>query len=92
MIMISDNEINCYWDYKCWGNEKTTQSYVDEYRRTINPDFWVHAIDLQGYGTQQFIGGKTNIIAGWSERVLEFVDMAEKGLGNIVSTIENISL
>ena len=32
-----------------------------------------------GYGTQQFAGPKTNIIAGWSEKVLNFILLAEQG-------------
>ena len=88
LIMISDNEINADSRYYR-GFVKTCQSLVDEYRKKVNKDLWVHAIDLQGYGTQQFIGGKTNIIAGWSERVLEFINMAEKGIGNQIKAIEN---
>jgi hypothetical protein len=43
---------------------------------------------LQGYGTQQFCGSKTNIIAGWSEKVLEFIDIVEKGMDGQVKAIE----
>lgn len=84
LIMISDNEINR--NYKYSG---TCQKLADDYRRNVNKDFWVHAIDLQGYGTQQFIGSKTNVIAGWSERVLEFITLAEKGIDTQVKLIEN---
>lgn len=86
LIMISDNEINTGW-LGGWG--RTCQSLADEYRKKVNPDLWVHAIDLQGYGTQQFIGGKTDIIAGWSERVLEFITLVEKGMASQVVTVEN---
>ena len=85
LIMLSDNEINSSWG----GYKKTCQSLADTYRERINPNLWVHAIDLQGYGTQQFIGGKTNIIAGWSEKVLEFINLAEEGIENQVKRIEN---
>lgn len=84
LIMISDNEINSSWK----GFAKTCQSYADQYRDQVNPDLWVHAIDLQGYGTQQFIGDRTNIIAGWSEKILEFIMLAEQGISNQVEKIE----
>ena len=84
LIMISDNEINSSWR----GFAKTCQSYADQYRDQVNPDLWVHAIDLQGYGTQQFIGNRTNIIAGWSEKILEFIALAEQGISNQVEKIE----
>jgi len=86
LILLSDNEINSGW---YGGYQRTCQPLADEYRKNKNPDFWVHAIDLQGYGTQQFIGKNTNIIAGWSEKVLEFISLAEDGIGNQVKRIEN---
>lgn len=90
LIMISDNEINRDFNGLFYFGYKGTCKYLaDEYRKTINKDFWVHAIDLQGYGTQQFIGKNTNIIAGWSERALEFINLAEKGIDSQVKKIEN---
>lgn len=85
LIMLSDNEINSSWG----GFERTCQSLADEYRKQVNPNLWIHAIDLQGYGTQQFIGDKTNIIAGWNEKILEFIDLAEQGISNQVKMIED---
>lgn len=82
LIILSDNEINR-------GFERTCQSYVNEYRKTINPDLWIHALDLQGYGTQQFIGEKVNIIAGWNEKILEFISLAENGVETQVKRIQN---
>lgn len=86
LIILSDNEINSGW---YGGYEKTCQPLADKYRQNINPNLWVHAIDLQGYGTQQFIGKNTNIIAGWSERILEFINLAECGIETQVEKIEN---
>lgn len=82
IIMLSDNEINA-------GYSRTCQAWVDKYRKDINPDLWVHSIDMQGYGTQQFIGEKTNILAGWDEKVLEFIPRVEEGIGSLKDEIEN---
>jgi len=81
VIVLSDNEVN-------YGT-KTIQVLANNYRKEVNENLWVHAIDLQGYGTQQFIGGKTNIIAGWSEKVLEFIDLAENGFETLLKRIAN---
>ena len=83
IIILSDNECNGGW----WN--KPVQAHADEYRKKTGNDIWVHAVDLQGYGTQQFHGKKTNIIAGWSEKILDFIRLAEQGEGNLVSTIQN---
>ena len=81
VIVLSDNECN--------RGYYSPQSLADEYRRKSGNDIWAHAVDLQGYGTQQFCGAKTNIIAGWSERVLEFIKLAEQGEGNLEKSIES---
>jgi len=80
IILLSDNEVNC-------GDAKPIQALADEYRREVNPDCWVHGVDLQGYGTQQFIGGRTNIIAGWSEKLLDFIKIAEEGVDTLTKRI-----
>ena len=84
IIVISDNMCNCG---TTWYNHATVQTLADEYRRQTGNDLWVHAIDLQGYGTQQFHGPKTNIIAGWSEKVFDFIQLAEQGEGTLEKAI-----
>lgn len=74
-----------------WYNKKI-QSLADEDRKSSGNDIWVHAVDLQGYGTQQFAGHKTNIIAGWSEKVLNFINLAEQGEGSLEKTIKTYKL
>lgn len=81
VIVISDNECNGGW------HGSPIQSLADEYRRMTGNNIWVHAIDLQGYGTQQFTGARTNIIAGWSEKVFDFINLAEQGEGTLEKTI-----
>lgn len=82
IIIISDNECN-------YGYRSPVQTLADRYRKESGKDIWVHAIDLMGYGTQQFAGPKTNIIAGWSEKVFDFILLAEQGDSNLVKAIEN---
>lgn len=84
IIVLSDNMNNG----GLWGNS-TTQHYAYEYRRISGNDIWVHGIDLMGYGTQQFAGHKTNIIAGWSEKVLDYIMLAEQGEDTLIQRINN---
>lgn len=81
IIVLSDNEVN--------SKSNTIQSYFERYKKEVNPNTYLHAIDMQGYGTQQFMGKNVNIIAGWSEKVLEFVSLVEEGLDSQVKRIEN---
>lgn len=80
LIILSDNE--CNWPYGT-----PVQALADQYRKASGRDLWVHAIDLQGYGTQQFAGSRTNLIAGWSEKVLDFIGIAETGQGSLEKAI-----
>lgn len=82
LIIISDKECNSYI-------RTPVQKFADEYRRVTGNDIWLHAIDLQGYGTQQFHGARTNVIAGWSEKVLQFIQLAENGSGALQDAIQN---
>lgn len=84
IIVLSDNMNN----NSSWSS-KPTQRYADEYRKITGNDIWVHGVDLQGYGAQQFHGAKTNIIAGWSEKVLDFILLAEQGEDTLIKRISN---
>lgn len=85
VIILSDNECNSGGG---WYGRDPVQKIADAYRKSANKDVWVHAIDLLGYGTQQFHGEKTNIIAGWSEKVFDFILLAEQGVGSLEKAIE----
>ncbi|WP_265445552.1 TROVE domain-containing protein [Acetivibrio straminisolvens] len=90
IILLSDNEINRgYTDGVGYGGSKACQAFVERYKKWINPDVWVHAIDMQGYGTQQFKGKNVNIIAGWSERVFDFISSVEQGMDSLAEKIGN---
>lgn len=96
IILLSDNEINYQIDYNYLNassnkvyKAKSCQQLLDIYKNNINPDVKFYGIDLVGYGTQQFRGNNVHIIAGWNERVFEFISIIEEGVGNLVKVIEN---
>ena len=89
IIIISDNECNRGLS---WSKRKTIQSLANEYKSKVNSSTWIHAIDIQGYGTQQFYGGNINLIAGWSEKVLNFILLVEQGKESLLKTIENYKI
>lgn len=81
IVMFSDNMVN-----PCLKNAMTT---LQQYRREVNPDVWVHAVDLMGTGVQQYVGPRVNLITGWSEKVLDFIRLAEIGAATMIQEIEN---
>lgn len=89
VIVVSDNEVNGgYWR----DNKAVIQRKLEEYRRKVGYDVWCHAIDIQGYGTSQFIGPKVNVMAGWSDQVLRFVSIQERGVGGIIDEVMAVEL
>lgn len=91
IIVLSDNEVNgCGWSSR--HSKEVIQECLEQYRKKVGHDVWCHAIDLQGYGTSQFIGPKVNVMAGWSESILRFISMAESGFGSIVNEIDGMEL
>lgn len=83
IIVLSDTEVNNPYFRSC-----PIQKLADEYRKSIGHDVWVHAWDLQGYGTQQFMGAKTNLISGWSEKGINFISEVENGSSTMLEAIE----
>lgn len=80
-----------------WSNrgrtaETEVEAGLDKYRRDVNPDVWVHSIDLAGYGEIKMKGPKVNLIAGWSDKSLEFIKLAEDAQGSLIERIRNYKI
>jgi 60 kDa SS-A/Ro ribonucleoprotein len=73
------------------GNDNP-QGWVANYKKTKNPNLWVHSIDLAGYGTTKVVGDKINLIAGWSEKVLDYIGQVEEGGQTLVKSIEEYQI
>jgi hypothetical protein len=88
-------------DMQCWDGSGRMNWYgapalavvADEYRKKVNQSCWIHSVDLAGYGTTQFDQShkRVSLIAGWSDRILEFIAKAEAG-ATAVDEIARMSL
>ena len=92
VLFLSDNEVNYDGRYNANSGKKVLQSCMDAYRRRVGHRVWLHAVDLAGYGTTQFAGDDTTFTAGWSEKVLSFVPLAEAGTGSLQGAVEAVEL
>ena len=90
MVFLSDNEVN--HGYSRRSGKQCLQVNLEAYRRGIGHRVWLHAVDLAGYGTTQFGGTDTTFTAGWSEKVLAFMAMAEEGTGSLEAAVEEVEL
>lgn len=62
-----------------------------EYRRQVNPNCYCYLINLAGYGTTEVPENdpKTMMIAGFSERVFEFINIFESDMATSMKAIDN---
>ena len=74
------------------SNTNEVEEKINQYRRDINPDVWVHSIDLSGQGTIKTKGPKVNLIAGWSEKLFNFIELSEASGGSLIDAIDNYDL
>ena len=82
IIIISDNES---WAEGYSGN--SVQDYYNGYKNKFNVDPFVYAIDIEGYGSKDITSPKVKHLAGWSERLLDFIGEYEKG-NDLIKYIE----
>lgn len=64
-------------DMQCYGGSLAEE--LRKYRSAVNPGVYVYSVDLAGNGTSQFPEDEKRValLAGWSERFLEFVPLFE---------------
>ncbi len=77
IILLSDME--CYATAQ-WGEASLAREWR-QYRSSVNPDAYLYSIDLSGNGTSQFPADEKRVacLAGWSEKLLEFIPAFEQG-------------
>jgi len=95
IIFLSD--MQCY-DSRGWGwvagreyYETTVAEMFQKYRSSINPNVFLHSVDLAGYGTVQVPQDTPNVslIAGWSDRIFQFIPAFEADKVTAIKHIEN---
>lgn len=91
-IIISDNESWQDSYYSMWGNgDSGTQKKYNEYKKFTKTDPFIYAVDIQGYGTKDISSPKVIHLTGWSERLLDFIGIYEKG-GSMVDYINSVEV
>ena len=94
ILYLSDNETQ-YWSQGSrysFDRTVTCQALLEQYRREVNPQVWVHCVDLCGYGTVQMSDRKVNLLAGWSEKLFDVLRLREEMGSTLLREIEKIQL
>jgi 60 kDa SS-A/Ro ribonucleoprotein len=69
IIILSDNES---WVDSIMGQGSNAT------KNRLFPDTFIYALDLAGYGTKDIGGNKVFHLAGWSEKIFNFMEWIEK--------------
>ena len=77
-----------------YGDPARLQKSIMTYRRTINQEFRVYSIDIQGYGTTQTPENdpKSLLVSGFSEKLLKYIPLFESDGATAIKDIEAITL
>lgn len=92
IVIFSDCQ--CYSSHYGWdGYGDRGQSLAEQfeaYKAKVNPKCILYSIDLAGYGTSQFPldDGSVVLLAGFSEKILEFIKRYEDKKGDAISAIK----
>lgn len=88
IIIISDDQSwqDSTWG---WGNGGTQQSY-NRYKKEMEADPYVYAIDIEGYGTKNIESPRVFYLTGWSNRLLDFIGLNEKE--GMVEYVRNLDI
>jgi hypothetical protein len=95
VILLSD--MQCYDSSgrgsSYWGgySDGSLAEELRKYRSSVNPEVFMHSVDLAGHGTSQFPQDERRValLAGWSERLLEFLPLVEADGAQAVDRISS---
>lgn len=93
---IMYDRLMMFSDMQCYNSNGFDKdgSFAKEflgYQHSVNPNAILYSVDLMGYGTTQVPQDVRNVhlLAGWSERIFDYVRYAETDSSSIVQVIEN---
>ena len=83
VVLLSD--MQC-WNSRGWCSNRELAPEFVQYRDRVNPQVWLHSIDLVGYGnsTVPIDMPRVNLTSGFSEKILAHILMVE-GIGDVES-------
>lgn len=99
---IKVDRIVIFSDMQCYdsGNrysgtaERSLVAEFKKYKRNVNPNVRLFSINLAGYGSAQFPQDDPNValIAGWSDRVFDFIKLFESDKKQAVDRVRMMTL
>ena len=95
LIIFTDCQLWNSDEYDIYSNPNGDfQKLWHKYQKEVNPNTKLYLVDLAGYGTTVFPEGEKNVvcIAGWNEKLIDFISMVETNPDTMINNIENMTL
>lgn len=95
LIIFTDCQLWNSDSYNDYTNPNSDfQSLWHKYIKEVNPNTKLYLVDLAGYGTTVFPEGEKNVvcIAGWSEKLIDYISMVESNPMGMINKIETMIL
>ena len=72
------------------GGERTVADYFMQYQREVNPNVFLHSLDLGGYGKSLLPSDNPHVslISGFSDAIFKFLPLFERDRTQMVAEIE----
>ena len=89
VILLSDMQCYSNRNDSFFGGSSISAGWK-QYTKMINTEAVLYSIDLAGYGTLQFPASTKNVvkIAGWSDKIFNFIGRYEAGPDQLIKYIE----
>ncbi len=79
-------------DMQGWIGHYSPKNAFEDYKRKYNANPFIYSFDLQGYGSSQFPENKIFCLTGFSEKVLDMMQLLETDRNALITEIEKIQL
>lgn len=86
------DRIFIFSDMQGWMGYTTPEGAFKDYRKRHDANPFIYSFDLRGYGTLQFPENKIFALSGFSEKVFDLIDVAEKDKRALINAIDKIEL
>jgi hypothetical protein len=91
IIILSDMQT---WEETYYGSYgRDYQSHIkllDLYEKKYGVKPYIYSVDLHGYGTTNWVGGRMLQIAGYSEKIFDLIGMVEQDKDALINKIEQV--
>ena len=90
------DRIIIFTDEQMYDDSGYDNSFIENFKKykKVNPNVFLYVVNLNGYGNSIVPKDESNValISGWSEKILDYIVLFEKGKQTLVKEIDEIRI